>query len=111
VFSAGRETKIMFKSIAGTGALLIVAFCIGVAAAPGDQTTAPVLKGSAAFGGFDQDRPGLRRLIQPQDLAPVTLSTTASAQGATRPDGVIPKVPEGLSHRASPGARAAPVAE
>ena len=75
----------MFKSIAGTGALLIVAFCIGVAAAPGDQTTAPVLKGSAAFGGFDQDRPGLRRLIQPQDLPPLTRSTTASAQGATRP--------------------------
>ena len=82
---------------AGTGALLIVAFCIGVAAAPGDQTTAPVLKGSAAFGGFDQDRPGLRRLIQPQDLPPVTRSTTASAQGATRPEGAVPKVPEGFS--------------
>jgi hypothetical protein len=47
----------MLKSFASTGGLLIVAFCIGIAAAPGDQTTAPVLKGSAAFGGFDQDRP------------------------------------------------------
>ena len=36
------------------------------------------------------------RLIQPQDLPPVTRSTTASAQGATRPEGVIPKVPEGI---------------
>lgn len=87
----------MFKSIAGPGALLIVAFCIGIAAAPGDQTNAPVLKGSAAFGGFDKDRPGLRRLIQPQDLPPVTRSTTASAQGVTRPEGVIPKVPRGFS--------------
>jgi hypothetical protein len=31
------------KSFASTGGLLIVAFCIGIAAAPGDQTTAPVL--------------------------------------------------------------------
>ena len=81
----------------GHRGLLIVAFCIGIAAAPGDQTTAPVLKGSAAFGGFDQDRPGLRRLIQPQDVPPVTRSTTASAQGATRPEGAVPKVPEEFS--------------
>jgi glucose/arabinose dehydrogenase len=87
----------MSKSIASTGALLIVAFCIGVAAAPGDQATAPVLKGSAAFGGFDQDRPGLRRLIRPHDLPPSTRSTTASTQGATRPEGVIPEVPAGFS--------------
>jgi glucose/arabinose dehydrogenase len=83
----------MFKSLASTGGVLIVAFCIGIAAATGDQTTAPVLKGSAAFGGFDQHRPGLRRLIQPQDVPPVTRSTTASAQGATRPEGAVPKVP------------------
>ena len=87
----------MLKSFASTGGLLIVAFCIGIAAAPGDQTTAPVLKGSAAFGGFDQDRPGLRRLIQPQDVPPVTRSTTASTQGATRPEGAVPKVPEEFS--------------
>src|SRR2546421_12504695 len=87
----------MFRSIAGTAALLIVAFCIGVAAAPGDQTNGPVLKGSAAFGGFDQDRPGLRRLIQPQDVPPVTRSATAFAQGAARPKGALPKVPEGFS--------------
>jgi glucose/arabinose dehydrogenase len=87
----------MLKSFASTGRLLIVAFCIGIAAALGDQTTAPVLKGSAAFGGFDQDRPGLRRLIQPQDVPPVTRSTTASAQAATRPEGTVPKVPEEFS--------------
>ena len=75
------------------GRFFIVAFCIGVAAAPGDQTTAPVLKGSAAFGGFDQDRPGLRRLIQPQDLPPLTRSTTASAQGATRRTASFPRFP------------------
>jgi glucose/arabinose dehydrogenase len=84
------------RSIASTGALLVVAGCIGIAGAR-DETNAPVLKGSAAFGGFDQDRPGLRRLIRPQDLPPVMRSTTAVAQGAARPEGVIPKAPEGFS--------------
>ncbi len=39
---------------ASTGTLLVLALCIGICAAR-DQATAPVLKGAAAFGGFDAE--------------------------------------------------------
>lgn len=57
-----------------------------------------VLVGEAAYGGWRDDAPGLRRLIRPQDL-PAPGATRSVGNGAdviARPDGAWPKVPEGF---------------
>jgi glucose/arabinose dehydrogenase len=82
-----------FFCLAEIAAALLVAT---TAFAQPDQT---VLKGSAAFGDWHADGPGLRRLITPEDLqAPyVTKSASNGAGLAERPQGAGPKLPPGFS--------------
>ena len=56
---------------------------------------ADVLTGSAAFGDWRADRPGVARLIRPQDLPPpmATPSVAESTRVVPRPDGGRPRVP------------------
>jgi glucose/arabinose dehydrogenase len=54
------------------------------------------LKGKAAFGSWQQDKPGLRRLIKPQDLPPVGKSTPNFSEVAPMPPGAKPRVPPGF---------------
>ncbi len=63
------------------------------------QADPPILKGRAAFGDWHADRPGLRRLIRPQDLqAPdVTESVSNGAGLAQMPKGAKPRLPPGFS--------------
>jgi glucose/arabinose dehydrogenase len=63
------------------------------------QADEPVLKGAAAFGDWRADRPGLRRLIRPNDLPKpyVTKSASNSAGLAERPQDAKPKLPPGFS--------------
>jgi glucose/arabinose dehydrogenase len=64
------------------------------------QSAPEVLTGEAAFGNWQDDAPGVRRLIRPQDLpAPqVQAEATSNAPGnAPRPDGLMPKVPDGFA--------------
>ena len=63
------------------------------------QADPPVLKGQAAFGDWHADRPGVRRLIRPQDLqAPdVTESVSNGAGLAQMPKGAKPQLPPGFS--------------
>jgi len=56
-----------------------------------------VLKGKAAFGNWREDKPGLRRLILPKDLPPVSRETVARARIVPIPAGAKPVVPEGFS--------------
>ncbi|MHA1157532.1 MAG: PQQ-dependent sugar dehydrogenase [Alphaproteobacteria bacterium] len=56
------------------------------------------LVGAAAFGGWQSDAPGTRRLITPADL-PSPFATRSVGNGAgvwSRPEGAWPKVPEGF---------------
>ncbi|MDB5505477.1 MAG: L-sorbosone dehydrogenase [Devosia sp.] len=57
-----------------------------------------VLKGSAAFGDWKADKPGVTRLITPADLqAPNPQESTSNGpENATRPDGTLPIVPDGF---------------
>jgi glucose/arabinose dehydrogenase len=60
---------------------------------------AAVLKGSAAFGDWRKDKPGVRRLLTPQDL-PAPLVTPSSAnfpETTAMPPGVKPEVPSGFA--------------
>ena len=63
------------------------------------QADQPVLKGAAAFGDWRADRPGVRRLIKPEDL-PKAYATKSASNGAglvDRPKGAMPQLPPGFS--------------
>jgi glucose/arabinose dehydrogenase len=56
-----------------------------------------VLTGKAAFGGWQQDKPGLRRLLTAQDLPPIGKSTPNFSEVAPMPADARPRVPSGFS--------------
>lgn len=56
-----------------------------------------LLTGAAAFGDWQKDAPGVRRLIKAQDLPEITKEVQAYAEVVPRPAGAMPQVPEGFS--------------
>lgn len=56
------------------------------------------LIGEAAYGGWQDDAPGVRRLIRPEHLPPpgATRSVGNGADVVARPDGALPIVPDGF---------------
>jgi glucose/arabinose dehydrogenase len=78
--------------VAAAGAALVLA-----SAAPAAEPGA-VLKGSAAFGDWQQDAPGVVRHITADDLPNPDPERSASngPQTVARPEGVVPKVPPGF---------------
>jgi len=83
---------IRFACLAGAAVLVATTALAQLA----DQ---PVLTGKRAFGDWKADRPGVRRLIKPQDL-PAPYLTRSSSNGAglaDRPEGAKPLVPPGFS--------------
>ncbi|PBC22351.1 MULTISPECIES: sorbosone dehydrogenase family protein [unclassified Mesorhizobium] len=79
------------------GLVIPALFLTGAAFA--QQADQPVLKGAAAFGDWRADRPGVRRLIKPEDLPKpyVTKSVSNSAGLADMPTGAKPQLPPGFS--------------
>lgn len=68
-------------------------------AALAQQADQPALKGAAAFGDWRADRPGVRRLIKPEDL-PRPYATKSASNGAgivDMPAGAKPRLPSGFS--------------
>jgi glucose/arabinose dehydrogenase len=65
----------------------------------GAQQEHGVLKGQAAFGDWHSDKPGVRRLLTPQDLPPPgnNSQTTKEAKVVPRPAGAKLQVPQGFS--------------
>jgi len=55
------------------------------------------LKGRAAFGNWRDDKPGVRRLILPQDLPPVSPESIGTADIVPMPAGAKPLVRDGFS--------------
>ena len=76
--------------------LAIVA--VGITAAQRNDNTA-VLKGTAAFGDWREDKPGVRRLLTPQDLPAPMLTPSAAnfSEIAPMPSGAKPIVPAGFT--------------
>jgi glucose/arabinose dehydrogenase len=58
---------------------------------------AQVLKGPAAFGDWQSDKPGVRRLLTVQDLPPPSAPTYGVAEVIPMPAGAKPQVPDGFS--------------
>ncbi|MER8436635.1 sorbosone dehydrogenase family protein [Mesorhizobium sp. M1312] len=80
-----------FAAIAAASFLTTAAFA--------QQADQRVLTGEAAFGGWKDDRPGMRRLLRPQDLRAPDVSQSArnSAGRAEMPEGAGPQLPPGFS--------------
>jgi glucose/arabinose dehydrogenase len=82
----------------------VVAFSISALLASGSlaqdaASATKVLSGAEAFGSWQDDAPGVRRHITPDVLPKADTSAAASntAQPVPRPEGVMPKVPEGFT--------------
>jgi glucose/arabinose dehydrogenase len=86
------------KNMARIGTAAAVIFTSATAFAAGvEDVNGPVLKRAAALGSWQQDRPGVRRLLTPQDLPPIGASTPNSSQVVPMPAGAKPQVPEGFT--------------
>jgi glucose/arabinose dehydrogenase len=77
-------------SFAVTAAFCLVSFA-------GGRAIGQVLKGEAAYGSWHDDKPGVRRLLTPEDLPPIAKPTYALAQAVPIPTGALPQVPDGFS--------------
>lgn len=83
-----------------SGGFAAVAAALLVATpAAAQQADQKVLKGEAAFGDWQADRPGVRRLIGPQDMPAADPAQSASNGGgvAERPESAEPELPPGFS--------------
>ena len=56
-----------------------------------------VLKGKAAMGGWQQDKPGLKRHLTLQDQPPIGKDVKNFSEKAPMPEGAKPQVPPGFS--------------
>jgi glucose/arabinose dehydrogenase len=63
----------------------------------GEQAFGQVLQGEAAIGSWHDDKPGVRRLLRPQDLPAIAKPTYGLAQVVPVPAGARPQVPDGFS--------------
>jgi len=77
----------------------VVVFSAALAVSAAMAEEAPVLKGAEAFGGWRDDRPGVWRLIRPDDLQKpfVTESASNGADKVAAPDSAVPLLPAGFS--------------
>ena len=86
----------MYSSLGRSANLVIpVAFCLSACNA--ERAYGQVLRGAAAFGTWQDDKPGVRRLITLQDLPAISTSINSAAQVAPMPAGAKPQVPNGFS--------------
>jgi glucose/arabinose dehydrogenase len=73
----------------------IAACCLSLLA--GERASGQVLQGEAAYGSWRDDKPGVRRLIKPQDLPAIAKPTYGAAEVVPMPADARPQVPEGFS--------------
>jgi glucose/arabinose dehydrogenase len=82
----------------GWTVVMLAIVAVGITAAQRNDNTA-VLKGPAAFGDWRKDKPGVRRLLTPQDLPAPMLTPSAAnfPETAPMPAGAKPSVPAGFT--------------
>src|SRR5271169_2926695 len=78
---------------------IAMAAVIGIAAGAALGQSTPVLTGSAAYGDWRSDAPGVRRKITPADMPPpyATPSANRHASIVARPGSAWPKAPTGFA--------------
>ena len=93
-----REWRVVMYPIISGCSLKIVAiaaYCLSLLA--GERAFGQVLQGEAAYGSWHDDKPGVRRLLTPQDLPAIAKPTYGVAQVVAMPAGARPQVPDGFS--------------
>jgi len=83
------------REVVGLTLVAITACCLSLAAC--EQAHGQVRQGETATGSWHDDRPGLRRLLRPQDLPAISKSTDGAAEIVARPAGIEPRLPDGFS--------------
>lgn len=81
------------------GLTVVSVLLLFTGAAFAEQADSPLLRGKVAFGDWHQDKPGVRRLIRPDDLRQPfeTKSFSNGADRARMPEGAKPLLPPGFS--------------
>ena len=87
----------MHNILRTAAAALVVLANASASSSAAEDGNGTLLKGKAAFGSWQQDKPGIRRLLTPRDLAPIGKSTPNFSEVAPMPAGVRPQVPPGFS--------------
>jgi glucose/arabinose dehydrogenase len=87
----------MHNIVRTAAAALVVLANASASFSAAEDGNGTLLKGKAAFGSWQQDKPGIRRLLTPRDLAPIGKSTPNFSEVAPMPAGVRPQVPPGFS--------------
>jgi len=75
--------------------IVATAGCLSLLAA--EAAFGQVLQDNAAIGSWHDDKPGVRRLLRPQDLPAISKSTYGAAQVVPVPAGARPQVPDGFT--------------
>src|SRR5882672_8831816 len=83
--------------ISGCSRAVVVIAASLLTVAAGERVFGQTLRGEAAFGGWRDDKPGVRRLITPQDLPPISNATFGATQIVPVPAGGGPLVPAGFA--------------
>jgi glucose/arabinose dehydrogenase len=86
--------RLQATALLAVGTLAIAA---GVIASDAADTTRPVLTGESAFGDWRADKPGIRRLLKPQDLpAPSVGGSASDSPGRAEVPEAGPALPPGF---------------
>jgi glucose/arabinose dehydrogenase len=79
----------------GSSIAVVAACCLSLTAC--ERVRGQGRQGDAATGSWHDDRPGVRRLLRPQDLPPMTKPTYGVAEIVAMPAGGEPRLPRGFS--------------
>jgi hypothetical protein len=93
------ETVMRPKSGRSFGIAAIAACLLSLVA--GAQAFGQVLQGAAATGSWHDDKPGVRRLLKPQDLPAVAKPTYGVAKVVPMPASALPQDGNGAIWRVS----------
>jgi glucose/arabinose dehydrogenase len=82
-------------SISRLRIIAVAACCLSLTA--GGRAFGQARQGEAAIGSWRDDKPGVRRLLTPQDLPAIAKPTYGLAEIVAMPAGAAPQVPDGFS--------------
>jgi glucose/arabinose dehydrogenase len=92
---AFRKRTVVFRPGCLSPLIVVAACCLSLT--EGERVFGQAQQGEAAFGSWRDDKPGVRRLLTPQDLPAISKPTYGEAKVVARPAGAVPQVPDGFS--------------
>jgi hypothetical protein len=87
----------MHNIVRTAAAALVVLANASASSSAAEDRNGTQLRGKAAFGSWQQDKPGIRRLLTPRDQPPIGKSTLSFSEVAPMPAGANRRIPPGFS--------------